>query len=718
MGKTLRRFLSSYGLLALCLVCLSGCFFNQTKQRVVHRDSCLVCHRPLDEAGQPHGIEEAHPYLSCVSCHGGTARSCDGEMGEVEGEPTCSGEWIYDKEIAHVSAGDGPTYLKNLTSYELNEVDPAYLQFVNPGDLRVAYTACGPCHDRITDRVINSTMAHTAGELSVARYRAGVQETSQGIYGAINVTDPNYDPNNPCQSESYELYIPPALEQVEVQEDDLQTLLAKAQDQYMAKSCLRCHLSSFGENRFMGDFRSSGCTSCHMNYEENGLSQSGDPTIEKMAPPHPRKHILTKAPTTETCTHCHYRGSRIGPSFQGYRESARLDLNPSDPGALGRSLHGHDQNYYLRDENLNNDWDETPADVHFEAGMHCIDCHNEVDVHGDGHLYNDTKCAVTVRCEDCHGDARSSAQVEGSAQAIRQESDMIVLDTKVTGLALEVPQVIDSITMGHPRYSDAAAQSMGISANGESHLDEVECSTCHAGWVPTCYGCHVTIDMTKERAYHANGEKTAGAPSAGRSWVSLFDMVLMRNISGKLAPSQPTERFFMTVYDESDTAPNGKAPVVENAPRVFRDVNGHVMPGFGQRTVDPHTTQRRSQFMACDRCHSVGSTTNPTNQILLDMTYGFGTDRYLYDACDITIEGTRCAPGAATITHRMDAIQTRDGTPLVVVGHEGEYVSRPLTLDEIQRMKDILVPDDAPISTEIPEDAATNPFWPGPRLVR
>ena len=236
-----------------------------------------------------------------------------------------------------------------------------------------------------TDRVIRSTMAHTAGELSVARYRAGAQDTPRGTYGAIAVTDPNFDEDDPCQSESFEPYIPPDLGADEVQNDDLQSLLAKAQDQYMAKSCLRCHLSSFGENRFMGDFRSSGCTACHMNYGENGLSQSADPTIEKQAPPHALEHVLTKAPTTETCTTCHYRGSRIGPSYQGYRERGRQGLNPPDPGALGRSLHGHDQNYYLRDENLNNDWDETPPDVHFEAGMHCIDCHGEVDVHGDGH---------------------------------------------------------------------------------------------------------------------------------------------------------------------------------------------------------------------------------------------------------------------------------------------------------------------------------------------
>ena len=55
---------------------------------------------------------------------------------------------------------------------------------------------------------------------------------------------------------------------------------------------------------------------------------------------------------------------------------------------------------------------------------------------------------MTVRCEDCHGDHRTRAMVEGSAHAIREMGDAIVLDTKVTGLTLEIPQVLDSITMG------------------------------------------------------------------------------------------------------------------------------------------------------------------------------------------------------------------------------------------------------------------------------
>ena len=36
------------------------------------------------------------------------------------------------------------------------------------------------------------------------------------------------------------------------------------------------------------------------------------------------------------------------------------------------------------------EWSEKAVhlkDAHFEAGMHCIDCHTKQDVHGDGKLY-------------------------------------------------------------------------------------------------------------------------------------------------------------------------------------------------------------------------------------------------------------------------------------------------------------------------------------------
>ena len=349
LAQAIRTTLVSTGLAAVVLC--ASCTQKETKRVVLHRDNCLVCHRPLDEAGNPHGIEEAHKAypLKCQDCHGGNPRICDGTMGtDADGNPTCDGEWVYDKDLAHVSPGSGPKYLKNLSASELDQIDPDYLRFVNPGDFRVLDKTCGTCHADIAERMKRSTMAHTSGEIAVARYRAGAQEHPEGIYGALDVTDPDADPNNLCAQPAYAQFDPPPMV-LDSTDPATELSVANAQDQYMVKSCFRCHLSDFGQNKFEGDYRSSGCTACHMPYADDGRSRSDDPMVSKQTVPHPAKHELVRSPPIEACTHCHYRGGRLGIGFQGYRESAGKGLNPENPAALGLALHGHDANYYLTD---------------------------------------------------------------------------------------------------------------------------------------------------------------------------------------------------------------------------------------------------------------------------------------------------------------------------------------------------------------------------------
>jgi hypothetical protein len=558
-------------------------------------------------------------------------------------------------------------------------------------------------------------MAHTSGEIAVARYRSGAQATPRGIYGAVSLTDPNHDEANTCSVENLERFNPAVIDIYSTEMETAPTV-ANAQDQYMVKSCFRCHLNDFGENKFPGDFRSSGCTACHMPYDDDGLSRSLDPWVNRFAPPHPVTHQLTTSPPIAQCTHCHYRGGRIGISFQGYRESSGAGLNPDNPDVLGVSLHGHDANYYLTDEDNTNDFDETPGDVHFSAGMHCVDCHKTVDVHGDGHLYADTQCAVTSRCEDCHGTVRERATVDPDRANLFEQDGQLFLRAKVTGAVLSVSQVKDVITPGQPGFSVPAQQSMGINEAGFSHTDEIECYTCHAAWAPSCYGCHVEIDLTKEARYHTTGVLTSGKPTGRRRWVQLNDMVLMRNTAGKIAPSMPAERFFMTLIapDAEGSEREGrevKQTLFADKPRTFTFEDGRTIAGFGQRPFNPHTTQSRSQFMACDRCHSVGSVETPENKVLLDITHGFGSQRFMQEACDVTNENDSCGPEDRTV-YPLDAIINTAGEPLVVVGHPDPIEARPLNLEEIQRMRNVLVPASPLISTDIPADAATDPNWP------
>ena len=40
--------------------------------------------------------------------------------------------------------------------------------------------------------------------------------------------------------------------------------------------------------------------------------------------------------------------------------------------------------------------------------------------------------------------------------------------------------------------------------------------------------------------------------------------------------------------------------------------------------------------------------------------------------------------------------------PLVAIGHEDPMPSRPLNLEEIARMRSVVVPSDVPVRTEVP----------------
>ncbi len=640
------------------------------KEVVDARPSCEVCHAPRPGPGEdPVGIEPAHPFgdvnLACTDCHGGDSTN-------------------YSQVEAHVSAQGGPELIRNLTSGQLDRIDPGYLQFVNPGDLRVANTSCGSaspasggtgCHQGVVERVRRSMMAHTSGEVVVARYRAGMQPNTDALVGATALMDPDFDPLLPTTVETMERFNPPpprvpmlpTISSTATATSALALqLYGEVQDDYMAKSCFRCHLWDFGENRFRADFRSSGCSACHMIYNDEGFSESLDPTIIKEASPHPINHTMTSKVPTEQCMHCHYRGGRIGPSYKGYRESGGAGFNPPNPEALGEAQHGHDAAFYLVDEDTTNTIDETPPDIHFEKGLHCIDCHLEKEMHGDGHLYSDTQVFVGVECEDCHGgiEAESNLKMEDGTVLEHLERDAtgaVWLTSKVTGKRHPVSQVKRSITEGSPEYSVAAARSMGRDANGFSHTDNLECYTCHASWYPSCYGCHVTMDYSRSSRLLTTGETRVGKPSGAREWVAVDDLVLMWNTDGKIAPSMPTERFSLSVEDaDGDT-------VFE---RRIRRKPGSSVPGFGQRTFQPHTTRVRSPFSACGRCHI---RSDGANRSVVEVTVGLGSDRYEWE-------------DEAGKVYKLDAIVDAQGGLLVDVGHDAPEESRPLEAPLRQRL--------------------------------
>jgi len=573
---------------------------------------CAGCHRPVGSDGTRHGIEDAHPWLhlSCTDCHGGVASA-------------------NTRESAHVRAPAGLSYLRNLTTDELDAAPASWLQFVNPSDLRVADRGCGAsspanngggCHQSIVDAVARSVMSTYAGHYTPPRFLAGTQGRD-AIVAAVDRSDRGFDPDTAPEGTV------PALRALREPAPGIdRASIGACIDIYLPKSCPTCHLSDFGRNDAAGNYRSSGCAACHMVYDDDGLSRSADPTIARDFPPHPREHVLTSAIPTEQCAHCHFESGRIGLAFRGLREGGFPAARTPEHGVtLGKELHAHDSDHYFSDEDGRNAVDETPADLHHTAGMVCADCHVGIDVHGDGRIYVSERFQVGIRCEDCHGTVREALREDpadglfknsrGSplGRLLRRPDGRVALRLRTDGRELDVPQVHTVIASG---VNQAMTEAMGVDASGFSHTDSLECYACHTSWRQTCFGCHITIDDSRSQLNRTTGVSTQGAVAVTRDDYSIDFFALGENHRGKIAPLCSSMAVFVSYTGDTGTS------VYDDRVRTSSDGRR----GFGWSPFHHHTVSRVPEN--CDRCHPALPGSAPENRDVLRETYGFGNGRF------------------------------------------------------------------------------------------
>jgi cytochrome c551/c552 len=230
-------------------------------------------------------------------------------------------------------------------------------------------------------------------------------------------------------------------------------------------------------------------------------------------------------------------------------------------GWMFRAIHKKDRTGNLLDGQGNvidpNDPDKWKkavhlADLHLDAGMHCIDCHFKQDMHGNGKLYAEVRNAVEIRCQDCHGDYNSRATLKTSGPAAPRNDKGEVIGTSFErtrvfgkprfytkkdgtlwqrsavekGLEWPVVQTMDTInpasawaianpkeaaksryaktvfrdeSSGQIRWGDTPKEN-GPKGEGKlAHsMDKVECFTCHTSWMTSCAGCHLPM-LANER---------------------------------------------------------------------------------------------------------------------------------------------------------------------------------------------------------------------------
>jgi hypothetical protein len=528
-GQSLRA------LLLLASVTAAGCGDADHDVLYAQRSSCLGCHRPLQPDGFPAGIEEAHPAvegqsLTCTRCHGGDNES-------------------RAQSTAHVPPPPAASDLASLTHGELDAVDPEYLRFRNPGDLRVADKSCGGvgCHDDLVANVRSSSSATMAREIAAARWRAGRQDSSSPAIGLY-------------EQEGLRKLIEPIVTQEERR-------IGPFLELYITKTCLGCHLWSYGDRTGQLPPRSSGCSACHIVFADDGLSQSNDPMIDKGERNRPRSHVIVKSPPTATCEGCHRGGSRIGSSYLGV----------APDGSSGPA---------------------TPPDLHHDAGMTCAQCHGADEVHGAG--------GEPPTCEGCHEDPS-------------------------------------------PQAHDADHATLA-------------CDSCHSGWAPSCYGCHVEVDMAGIQRSQLDGRLTNGWITETPGAVDLDSLVLMVDGRGRIAPSMPGQRLFFSARDGEG------ALVIDREVRKGRDGR----PGMGQRAVRPHTVQRMGAWAACSRCHPTAS---------------FGNEDRVYEAIGIGTGRRTDIDGDGATWDLVETSDARTGESRVMA-----VLGGPLPADVVERMLSVTAP--------------------------
>jgi len=616
--------------LVLALGWSAGCSSETDSLQAQAVESCMLCHNgALDNDYSGPGIENPHPFsgansIRCTVCHGGDGAGQDLATSHVPPPPQIGDEAhqlidarAYFNRLTLAGIDKYPNYTSGGRVYTALD----YLKFINPGDLRVVTRGegCGQCHANHAEDVGTSLLATEAGVFSGARFAAGAESlvpesasehegttsdigwravadpdfTLGGadlgevprlieapVYSVFGATGPDAVFNNPE-------YLAAALSDDRNADNSLITgsPLANLYHEQIAFTCGDCHLGSAGANNRAGDFRSSGCSACHMPYSLGGRSFSSDPNVDKDEPldpddidaperAHPRSHQIRSVKKTlpggvqvagiddATCAGCHQGSNRTVMQYWGIRLDQNADLarnvqypaNPAtfttthadtrlfDPATGNNTFNGRNGNQYILREDYDGDGrDDTPADVHYEAGLGCIDCHSSFDIHGGdtstpgADIASRMEQQVGIRCESCHGTAEAYAStvtapgytglvqdlaVDGLGNplkhVVQQGAGTFWLTSRLTGAVHYVPQTRDTVvntgklhpTRGGPLYSPLASYAMGradstnangigplqqnTSGGGFSHGDRMDCVACHGSWTNTCMGCHLS----------------------------------------------------------------------------------------------------------------------------------------------------------------------------------------------------------------------------------
>ena len=460
-------------------------WIDQTQTEADAKSSgCMQCHQGVEPM---HKAE--HVVLGCTDCHGGNpARGLTKEQAHV---------LPHNKEFWKTAANPPNS------SVWLNHESPEFVRFMNPGDLRVAEQSCGLCHGDVIRNVNHSMMNHGAMLWGAALYNNGSFYLKNYRFGQAYGPDGtalkliNYTPVTPEDTRAHgilpfleplprfnlgnpgnilrifekggrkQLMLglptkqePPGRPDRRLSERGLGTL-NRTDPVFLGLQKTRLHdplLGFLGSNDHPGDYRSSGCSACHVvyandrsptnsgwwsKYGHQGLSFTADETIPKAERGHPVMHQFTRSIPSSQCMNCHmHQGNLFVNPYLGYtwwdQETdgelmyPKQQHNPTDEemvtsamenpeAAAARGLWG-DKDFLDRVAELNPQLKHTQfADYHghgwvFRAVFkhdrkgNLLDLDDARIAHGDPQKFSkavhlkDVHLARGMQCADCHFD--------------------------------------------------------------------------------------------------------------------------------------------------------------------------------------------------------------------------------------------------------------------------------------------------------------------------
>ena len=429
--------------------------------------------------------------------------------------------------------------------------------------------ACGPCHRDQVDRMTSSQMFTNAG--MIARIQATWEGERPGVAFA---------------AEAGKRFRPDGSETTL----DSVTGLDDLSGELYRKFCSRCHLGAADDDP-NAPRHPAGCAACHFPYGDGATYEGKDGTM-RGKDPHSVTHAMQGLPPMAACTRCHDRSGRTALTYQGLMDGNNA-LVPTRGGLPGPVVGTEGRSFT-----------HIAPDVHFEAGMECIDCHTAREVMGDGFAHANMEGQLEIRCEDCHGGAaqrprftEATRESDPPVRESRQYGQRIVPGTRValTSKGRPFANVFESggRVMVSTKRSGKLLESRVITGSPTHTIaghERLECSACHSRSVPQCFGCHTTYDKRTSSWDFVKDEDSPGTFSETEDYRTLSPFPLAVNGRGGIAPVTPGCQTFVTVIEA-----NGTVSKEESVARYREKPQMRFVPMLA------HNTGRRA--VGCAECH-------------------------------------------------------------------------------------------------------------------